>query len=447
MPKENMEKGIGAIKTPGSGETADAGIDGFLRDVALPLVARVEQRFSSEAISDAGRELMDALRAKTPVKRGMKIAISCGSRGIDRYPELVRTIVEFIKSRGGFPFLVPAMGSHGGATDQGQIEILERLGISENTVGAPVISSMETAEIGRTDTGLPVYADKNALQADAIILLNRVKPHTSFRGSYESGIVKMLAIGLAKHKGAEAAHLSGFDNMAANIEAVGKVAIERLNILAAVATVENGYGKIAKISALGKEEILAEEPKLLKQAWDLMPRIYLDEIDVLIVGEIGKDISGTGMDTNIVGRFHTKAASGGPVTKKLGILDLSPKSDGNANGMGNADFVTKRLLDKIDFNDTYINTLTSTEPNSSRLPMVLATDKRLIQACAKLCGQTRAEDTRLVLIKNTKNLDIIYMSEAAFKRAPAGASIKRVSDYAPLPFDGNDQLPLNAMFD
>ena len=421
----------------------DSGIDSFLRDVIFPPVAKVEQQFSSEAISDVQQELLEALRTKAaPVSPGARIAITCGSRGIDQYPKLVKTIADFVKSRGGSPFLAPAMGSHGGATAEGQREILEGMGVTEESIGAPVISSMETEEIGKTRKGLPVYIDKAALEADAIILLNRVKPHTSFRGVYESGLIKMLAIGLAKHKGAEAAHLSGFDNMAENIIDIGEIALARLNILCGVATVENGYGKIAKISVLGRGEIFPEEPKLLKLAWDLMPRIYLDEIDALIVGEIGKDISGTGMDTNIIGRFHTKAASGGPLTKKLGALDLSAKSEGNANGMGNADFVSKRLYDKIDFGDTYINTLTSTEPNSSRLPMVLETDKRIIQACVKLCGQTGTNDIRLVLIENTKKLDTVYMSEAAFSNACVGARIKRASGYEPLPFDDKDQLTL-----
>jgi hypothetical protein len=254
--------------------------------------------------------------------------------------------------------------------------------------------------------------------------------------------MKMLAIGLAKQKGAETTHSLRFAHMAENIEAMGAVALKELNILFGIATVENAYNRIAELHVLRKNEIMDREPELLKRAFSRMPRIYLDEIDVLLVGHAGKDISGTGMDTNIIGRFHTDAASGGPHTVKLGLLDLTDKSEGNANGMGLADFIPRRFYDKIDFAATYVNTLTSTEPNSSRLPMVLDSDLQVAQACAKLCGRLKTGDIRLVAIPSTKELGRIYLSPAALREVCRPENVTQEGDFFPLPFDGAGNLLL-----
>jgi hypothetical protein len=332
------------------------------------------------------------------------------------------------------------MGSHGGATAQGQVEQLAKLGITEESMGAPILSSMDTVQIGTAETGLPIYIDRHAVEADGIVLINRIKPHTSFRGTYESGLVKMMAVGLANQRGAEITHCLRFEKMAGNIAAIGSVALQKLNVLCGVASIENGYGKVAELHVLRPDEILDREPELLQRAFSLMPRIYLDEIDALIVGEIGKEISGTGMDTNIVGRFHTNAASGGPKTIKLGLLDLSKGAGGNANGIGLADFVTRRLYQKIDFETTYVNSLTSTEPNSTRLPMVLENDRLVVQACLKLCGQLDTQQSRLVLIRNTKALDELLMSGAAVKAICSGSDVV-VEDVAlELKFDTEGNL-------
>ncbi|MGB5823578.1 MAG: hypothetical protein WBH44_05855, partial [Proteocatella sp.] len=256
----------------------------------------------------------------------------------------------------------------------------------------------------------------------------------------ESGLIKMLAIGLAKQKGAEATHFLKYENMAENIVSVGKIALENLNVICGVSTIENGYNKVAEVNVSMKEEILLKEAKYLKRAWERMPRIALDKIDVLIVGEIGKEISGTGMDTNIVGRFHTQAASGGPNTVKLGVLDVTEKSEGNANGMGLADFITKDMYDKIDFTNTYLNTLTSTEPSSSRMPMVLDNDFRVFQGCVKLCGQVNNDDIKMVIIKSTKYLDEVYMSKAAVEASIA--NIETIGEYHDVKFNENGKMVL-----
>ena len=420
-------------------------INEILDNIKLPQIMKVSQTFDNTKLDDVEGDLNQKLidkNIKDKIKQGMKIAITGGSRGISSYKELMKTIVSFVKKCGATPFIVPSMGSHGGGTSEGQENMLKKLGITKESVGCEIISSMDVVEVGRTSKDLPVYIDKNAANADGIILLNRVKLHTSFRGKYESGLIKMMAIGLAKRKGADMTHFLRYENMAENLVEVGKIAINNLNIICGVASIENGYNEVADLFVLHKDEILQEEPKILEKSKRLMPRIYLDDIDVLIVNEIGKNISGTGVDTNIVGRFHTNAASGGPNTVKLGFLDISEKSGGNGNGMGLADFVSKKFFRKIDFESTYINAITSTEPNSVKLPLVLDNDKYVFQGCVKLCGVKNIQDIKLVIINNTKELDEIYMSKSAFENTVDKSKVKKESELFDIPFDDEGNLDL-----
>ena len=420
-------------------------INEILDNIKLPQIMKVSQTFDNTKLDDVEGDLNQKLidkNIKDKIKQGMKIAITGGSRGISSYKELMKTIVSFVKKCGATPFIVPSMGSHGGGTSEGQENMLKKLGITKESVGCEIISSMDVVEVGRTSKDLPVYIDKNAANADGIILLNRVKLHTSFRGKYESGLIKMMAIGLAKRKGADMTHFLRYENMAENLVEVGKIALNNLNIICGVASIENGYNEVADVFVLHKDEILQEEPKILEKSKRLMPRIYLDDIDVLIVNEIGKNISGTGVDTNIVGRFHTNAASGGPNTVKLGFLDISEKSGGNGNGMGLADFVSKKFFRKIDFESTYINAITSTEPNSVKLPLVLDNDKYVFQGCVKLCGVKNIQDIKLVIINNTKELDEIYMSKSAFENAVDKSKVKKESELYDIPFDDEGNLDL-----
>ena len=420
-------------------------INEILDNIKLPQIMKVSQTFDNTKLDDVEGDLNQKLidkNIKDKIKQGMKIAITGGSRGISFYKELMKTIVSFVKKCGATPFIVPSMGSHGGGTSEGQENMLKKLGITKESVGCEIISSMDVVEVGRTSKDLPVYIDKNAANADGIILLNRVKLHTSFRGKYESGLIKMMAIGLAKRKGADMTHFLRYENMAENLVEVGKIALNNLNIICGVASIENGYNEVADLFVLHKDEILQEEPKILEKSKRLMPRIYLDNIDVLIVNEIGKNISGTGVDTNIVGRFHTNAASGGPNTVKLGFLDISEKSGGNGNGMGLADFVSKKFFRKIDFESTYINAITSTEPNSVKLPLVLDNDKYVFQGCVKLCGVKNIQDIKLVIINNTKELDEIYMSKSAFENTVDKSKVKKESELFDIPFDDEGNLDL-----
>ena len=416
-------------------------INSILKDVRLPKVYKVKQKFEKEKIDDVRGDLIKKLNAKSwDIKKNQKIAITAGSRGISHYELLLKTIVDFVKSKGAIPFIVPAMGSHGGATAYGQEKMLKNLGIDKKTMGCEIISSMDVVKIGYAHDNLPVYIDKNAYRADGIIIFNRVKMHTSFRGKYESGLIKMISIGLGKRKGADAIHAERFEHMADNILACAKVSLEKLNIIGGVCTIENGYDEVADIFVLDKNEILQKEPQILQKSKSLMPRIYLDDIDVLIVKEIGKNISGTGMDTNVIGRFHTKAASGGPNITKVGILDLSNESLGNANGVGLADFATKKLYNKINFDYTYLNALTSTEPNSIKLPMILDNDELVIKACAKTCGILDSNKIKLVIIENTKNLNELYMSKVAYDSVVEKNKVEIISNEKEISFDEEGNL-------
>lgn len=416
-------------------------INSILKDVRLPNVYKVKQKFEKEKIDDVRGDLIKKLNAKSwDIKKNQKIAITAGSRGISHYELLLKTIVDFVKSKGAIPFIVPAMGSHGGASAYGQEKMLKNLGIDKKTMGCEIISSMEVVKIGYAHDNLPVYIDKNAYRGDGIIIFNRVKMHTSFRGKYESGLIKMLSIGLGKRKGADAIHAERFEHMADNILACAKVSLEKLNIIGGVCTIENGYDEVADIFVLDKNEILQKEPQILQKSKSLMPRIYLDDIDVLIVKEIGKNISGTGMDTNIIGRFHTKAASGGPNITKVGILDLSNESLGNANGVGLADFATKKLYNKINFDYTYLNALTSTEPNSIKLPMILDNDELVIKACAKTCGILDEKNIKVVIIENTKNLNELYMSKVAYDSVVEKNKVEIISNEKEISFDEEGNL-------
>ena len=416
-------------------------INSILKDVRLPKVYKVKQKFEKEKIDDVRGDLIKKLNAKSwDIKKNQKIAITAGSRGISHYELLLKTIVDFVKSKGAIPFIVPAMGSHGGASAYGQEKMLKNLGIDKKTMGCEIISSMEVVKIGYAHDNLPVYIDKNAYRGDGIIIFNRVKMHTSFRGKYESGLIKMISIGLGKRKGADAIHAERFEHMADNILACAKVSLEKLNIIGGVCTIENGYDEVADIFVLDKNEILQREPQILQKSKSLMPRIYLDDIDVLIVKEIGKNISGTGMDTNVIGRFHTKAASGGPNITKVGILDLSNESLGNANGVGLADFATKKLYNKINFDYTYLNALTSTEPNSIKLPMILDNDELVIKACAKTCGILDSNKIKLVIIENTKNLNELYMSKVAYDSVVEKNKVEIISNEKEISFDEEGNL-------
>jgi len=408
-----------------------------IENIRLPRMTKIRQKISNSYIEDiplAVREEIQKINSKNKIARGKKVAITAGSRGIDRIAEVIKAVVDEVKLLGGEPFIVPTMGSHGGGDAQAQKEILENYGITEEKIGVPILSSMEVIKIGETGSGIPIYVDKNALSADLIIVVNRVKVHTDFAGDIESGLMKMMAIGLGKHKGASAIHEYGFDEFHKIIPEIGLKIIEKIPICFGIALIENGYHKLCEIRAIDPEQIYEVEKELLKKYKQLMPRIPFESIDILVVDEIGKDISGSGMDTNVIGR-----AKGIDKDIKIIIpLDLTESTHGNACGIGLGDLTTKKLFDKIDFNVTYTNTLTSGVHKGAFLPIVLKNDEYAIKVAMKLLRKDEKE-IKLVRIKNTLEIIEMEISEKLFYEAFNNKEIELLGELVELGIgkDGN----------
>jgi len=418
-------------------------ISQLLQDVPAPRMARIWQSFAAPEVEDVPRALKEQLAKPCildTIKSGMRIAVGVGSRGLAELPTLVRVTVEEIRGRGGQPFIVPAMGSHGGATAEGQRGVLADLGVTEETAGCAIVASMDVVEIGRLNNGLPVYIDSHAYAADGIVIIGRVKPHTAFRGPSESGLVKMIAIGLGKQRGAESCHAYSFKYMAEHIQAMSAIALERAPILFGIATVENAYEKIARVVATPATELKATDRELLVEAKANMPRFFFDSFDVLIVDRIGKEISGDGMDPNITGRYATQYASGGPEIGKVVVLDLTQNTHGNAVGIGNADFITRRMFNRIDFERTYANSLTSTVTSCTRLPMILENDRQAILAAIKTCNARDLSKARVVRIKDTLHMGEIMVSESMLAEAREHPAIEILSEQEEMRFDGEGRL-------
>ncbi|QDR82562.1 lactate racemase domain-containing protein [Sporomusa termitida] len=413
-------------------------IQELLAGTELPRMVKIHQNFKVTEVQDIPsviRQEFAKAGIGEQIKDGMDIAVAVGSRGLDRLPELVRLTVAEIRQRGGRPFVVPAMGSHGGATAAGQASVLANLGVTEESVGCQVCSSMEVVEVGKIGNGLAVHMDKYAYEADGIVIINRVKPHTAYRGPCESGLAKMLTIGLGKQKGAETCHMYGFKHMAEHVLAMAQVKLACCKVLFAIGTVENAYDKISTLVAVPAEKIMEADQQLLLEAKAKMPRILFDELDVLVVDRIGKEISGDGMDPNITGRYPTPYASGGPDVNKLVVLDLTEATNGNACGVGVGDYTTRKLFNKIDFDYTYANCITNTTPAPARLPLVMADDREALLAAVKTCNARDLSKVRLVRIKDTLHLGEILISEALLPAAMANPAIEVRGEPAAMIFD------------
>ncbi len=418
-------------------------LEEMLLGFQIPKVAKVRQKLDRTRVEDLEGYLTGRLRSKElPIRRGDRIAVTGGSRGIADYPRVMKTAVDYIKERGGIPFIVPAMGSHAGGTAEGQAAMLRDLGIAEESVGAPIVSSMEVVEVARTELGLPVYIDRNAAEADGILLLNRVKTHTSIRERYQSGLVKMMAIGLAKHKGCAMTHSLGTLHLGENMVRVGLTALEHLKIVGGIAVIENGYEEVADLYVLRREEIAEEEPRILERAKAMVPRLWLDRIDALIVYEQGKEIAGTGMDPAVVGRPINKLPNIGPEVASLGVLRLSGRSGGNASGCGMADFISRRLRDAVDEETMVVNSITGMKPFLANIPPTLATDELVVKACIKNAGQIPPSQFKLVAIRNSRTLDEVWMSEAACQAAEDSGRAERIGEYETLEFSPEGDLLL-----
>ena len=412
----------------------------LIKNVRLPEMVSIRQNFDgthieTDMIPAIIREEMMQDKISSKFKPGMRVAITAGSRGIDNIALIIKSIADSLREIGAEPFIVPAMGSHGGATAEGQRKVIESYGITEEYTGCRIISSMETVEIGRTETGRPVRIDKNAYEADGIVVCNRLKPHTGFSGPYESGIMKMMAIGLGKQYGAEIIHADGFRHFREYIPMYGKTIIRNAPVSCALAILENSYDQTRELVALTPEEIVTEEPVLLDRARSYMPSLLFDECDVLIIDEAGKDISGIGMDPHITGRFATDCASGGINAQRVAILDMSPGSHGNGCGMGLADCITKRYFDKLDLEATYPNGITNTVVGEMKIPMIMQTDKEAVQLCIKTCNEIDKENPRVIRIRNTLRLDNIEISGALLEEAIAHPDIEVTGELHPMVFN------------
>ena len=421
-------------------------ITNLIKDTPIPKMVKVRQNFDKTCIPESDipgiitREL-DRPEIGGKIQPGQKIAITCGSRGINHNAVMARAIVDFVKSKGAEPYIVAAMGSHGGATAEGQLQILKDYGVTEEAMGCPVKSSMETVQIGISGMRhQPVFMDKNASEADGIILFNRIKPHTSFRGPYESGLMKMMAIGLGKQFGAEMIHADGFGHFREYIPEYGKAILKHAPVLCGLAVLENAYDQTRELEALTPQEIIDREPELLLRAKSYMPRILFDSCDVLIVDRMGKDISGDGMDPNISGRFPTPYASGGIQAQRVAVLGLTEASHGNACGIGLADVTTRRLFEEMDLEQTYPNAITNTVVEEMKIPMILASDRLAIQMALKSCTDVDHARPRVVRIRTTLAMRHIEISEAMLDQARQTPGVTVLGQAADMPFDENGNL-------
>lgn len=383
----------------------------------LPAMVKVRQCFPNNILHNIAESVTKEILhcgIETSTIKGASVAVLVGSRGISNLKTVVKATVNSILDFGGHPFIIPAMGSHGGGDADCQREILEGYGITEEFIGVPIYSSMEVVIIGHTADGIPVYMDKIASEADIIVPIARVKPHTDFDASIESGLCKMLAIGLGKHIGCSRLHQEGFSEFPYLIPTVAKIILETKNIYFGVAIIENAHENIHMVKAVLGSDFLDEEPRLLAISKDLMPRLQFEEIDVLIIEQIGKDITGAGMDPNITGRMSVGKIpnSKAPTIKRIVVLGLSEGTHHNATGIGIADFITKNVFESMDMISTYANCIASGNPEAGRVPIMLDTEEEAILAALLTCQKVDFDRPRIVRIKDTLQLVDIEISES-----------------------------------
>ncbi len=420
-----------------------SGIREVLKDVPIPRMCQVRQKFVRDGIEDVAAVLREKLRderLKGRIRPGMRVVMTGSSRQIANMPLILKELAAFVREQGGEPYIIPAMGSHGGATDEGQKALLEGYGISEEYCGCPIVSSMETVRVGELPDGDEVRMDKFAHEADAVIVVGRIKAHTAFRGPYESGLVKMMAIGMGKRAGADSLHRAGFGVMGERLPQYAKVVFDNCHVIFGVAPIENEFDQTCRIEVIPAEDIFEREPELLRYAKSRLPRIMLPETDVLLVREIGKNFSGSGMDPNVTGTFGTPYASGGIRKQRVVVLDLSEQTHGNFIGLGMADTTTKRAFEKLDTNAAYFNMLTSTVLCVGKIPMILEDDRLAIQAALKTLTQVDREHIRMVYLKNTLSLETIMVSEALLDQVRGRDDMEILEQPHPLSFDDDGRL-------
>ncbi len=419
--------------------------------MSLPPLARVRQSIPQPRLDDVPgtvRRLILSSRLRERVAPGGTIAVGIGSRGIGGIGQVAKTIVVTLREMGYKPFVVAAMGSHGGATPEGQRELLAGYGVTAEAMGVPVKTDMETVVLGTNSVGLPIYFDKNAYEADAIVLANRVKPHSDFQATHESGILKMLVIGLGKRQGASQVHKLGVRGLREVLPAVGQFLVKNTRFALGVAIVENAEDVPAEIVALEPETIFEVEPVLLERARGLMGRLPFDQIDVLVVGELGKNYSGAGMDPNVIGRLQVETQPNfeRPIVTRLVVLDVSDESHGNIVGVGFADLTTERLVAKLDPVPFRINTLTSCCLERSRIPITLPTDCDVVETALDTCWRIEYSQARVVVIPNTLELKTLWVTQPLDDEVRAHPHLARETDFLPIPFLADGSLDQCRLF-
>lgn len=392
-------------------------------------LTKIKQLFNNNSLPDIKSELSgELLRLRPLIKRGNKIAIAVGSRGIRNLALVVKEVADFIRANNAHPFIVPAMGSHGDATADGQASILAGYGITGKTIGAPVVSSMEVVELAQGDSTVQVFMDKNVFESDGVILIGRIKPHTDFHDRYESGLVKMSVIGLGKEKQASAIHSFGVYGLSNLIPLAAKQIFSTGKIIGGIALVENAYDDTMLVKALKTDEFFDKEPLLLDIARRNMASFPVNDIDVLIIDQMGKDISGAGIDTNIIGRIKITGQKepDNPAIKSIIISDLTGASHGNAVGVGLADVITRKLYDKIDFSSTYKNAVTSSFLERAKIPVVAGNDREAFEIALRSCGYLKKGEEKIIRIKDTLHLDEIYVSPSILNLIIGSESIETI---------------------
>ena len=411
----------------------------------LPKMYRIRQRFDKNQVENLAATVTAELNqlSLTAVKPGQRVAITAGSRGIANIADILKTVVDFLKIFNAHPFIFPAMGSHGGATAEGQVAVLEQLGVTEAYLNAPILSSMDAQEIARTADDVPVFVDKNALAADHIVVVNRIKSHTKFKAPIESGLMKMMAIGMGKLKGAEFYHKAAVQYTFPKIIAdAARLVIRKTPVLCGLGIVENAYGRTALVSAMKPAAIESKEKELLLRSKKMMAKLPFNDIDLLIVDEMGKDISGVGIDPNVTGRNRDLlGVFDHPVqVKRVFVRDLTAKSKGNAIGIGLTDLTTSRLVSKIDYAATYKNCITGISLEKGAVPMHFDTDREAIEVGLGSIGLIPADQSKIVRIRNTNRLEVVEVSEAFVSKLKNRSDLEILGGPQPMVFDGADNL-------
>ncbi len=411
----------------------------------FPEMALVTQRLRAQPcqdISGAVQGALESLELEMSERAGESVAVAVGSRGISQISLIVYECVRFLKEQGLKPVIVPAMGSHGGNTRNGEVSVLASLGITESSIGVPIYAAGQVMEIGRLDIGIPVLMDRYAAEAHHLVVINRVKPHTKFHGPIESGLTKMLTIGLGKGPGAAVYHRAAVQHTFAILEDAADCILNSRSVLFGLAILEDGYQDVARICAVRPKDWFEAERTWLKDARLMMPGIPFDLIDILIIDEIGKDISGIGMDSNVTGRHRDIVGNlfTAPHVKRIFVRGLSPGSGGNGNGIGLADVTTQRLVDALDLEKTYTNALTAISPEKAAIPMHFQTDRQCLEACLNTIGMVKPDSARIIRIKNTLTLDKLMVSRALEGEVISNPVLGILGPWAPMGFDDRGNL-------